>query len=133
MRVPHTASPIKYLQHEHLLMNCNKMLVYTLQATYYLLGIMYMHKQCQLLSLLYILATPTSPGAGQGSHTCFIRLLISAKERGQVYSEAVVITGIHADCFLYVNGAADNDISPPDVVLNVCPARLTVTKPCSRA
>lgn len=38
-------------------------------------------------------------------------------------------TGIHAVCFLYVSGAADNNISLPDVVLNDCPARLTVTKP----
>ena len=48
-----------------------------------------------------------------------------------VYSDAVVTTGIHAVCFLYVNGAADNDICPPEVVVNVWLAKLTVTYPCS--
>ncbi len=35
-----------------------------------------------------------------------------------VYSDAVVTTGIHAVCFLYVKGAADSVIWSPDVVLN---------------
>ncbi len=60
-----------------------------------------------------------------------IRLFSNSNDLHHVYSEAVVTTGIHAVCFLYVKGAADNVIWSPDVVLNDWLARLTVTSPCT--
>jgi len=60
-----------------------------------------------------------------------IRLFSNSNDLHHVYSEAVVTTGIHAVCFLYVKGAADNVIWSPDVVLNDWLARLTVTIPCT--
>ena len=44
-----------------------------------------------------------------------------------VYSDAVVTTGIHAVCFLYVSGVAESVIWLPEVVVNVWLAKLTVT------
>ena len=60
-----------------------------------------------------------------------IHLVRDSDDLHHVYSEAVVTTGIHAVCFLYVKGAADNVIWSPDVVLNDWLARLTVTNPCT--
>lgn len=89
-----------------------------------------MHKNYMSTAVLIVYTSNTSPGS-RVSYLLHSLVDFSIK-RDQVYSDAVVTTGIHAVCFLYINGAADNNISPPDVVLNDWPVRLTVTKPCKK-